>query len=158
MTASEALKAARSHGVEIRLKADGSGLILEADVNPPPDVLEALRAAKSDLLRVIAGREAAKAAFDAKAPPDCSTRSWALAMRGLQHFVERGYADQAALLGWTHEELYRVPSIWSRVDLTGATLLIGNCRVIAVTEASIAIETPLGSHLKFRRIGREHIA
>lgn len=70
MTASEALKAASSHGVAIRLKPDGSGLILEADAEPPPDVLEALRAAKPDLLRVLAGRDAAKAAFDAKPPPN----------------------------------------------------------------------------------------
>jgi hypothetical protein len=61
-------------------------------------------------------------------------------------------------MGWTKDELYRVPPLWSRIDLTGAALLIGQSRVIAVTEASVAIETLSGSQLKFRRIGREHVA
>ena len=69
-----------------------------------------------------------------------------------------GWCDQAALLGWTADELYRVPPVWARVDLTGVALLIADRRVIAVTETSIAIETLAGSHLKFRRIGREHLA
>ena len=81
-----------------------------------------------------------------------------VAQYDLQHFVNQGWCDQAALLGWSVEELYRVPPVWSRVDLTGAALSIGRNKVVAITEASIVIETPSGSHLKFRRIGREHIA
>jgi hypothetical protein len=154
----KALALARSYGVVIRLKADGSGLILEADANPPPDVLEALRAAKPDLLRILIGREAAKAASEAAAPPDCSETRWAKAQYGLQRFVNGGWCDQAARLGWTIEELYRVPPVWARVSLTGAALLIGDHRVVAITEAAIAIETRSGSRLKFRRIGREHLA
>ena len=78
-------------------------------------------------------------------------------MHGLKRFVDDGWSDKAALLGWTGVELYRVPPKWSRIDLTGAALLIGDRQVIAVTEASIVIETPSGA-LKFRRLGREHIA
>ena len=62
------------------------------------------------------------------------------------------------MFGWTADELYRVPPVWARVDLTGAALLIADRRVVAVTETSIAIETLSGSQLKFRRIGREHLA
>jgi hypothetical protein len=36
--------------------------------------------------------------------------------------------------------------------------MIGDRRVVAITEASIAIERLSGSRLKFRRIGREHLA
>ena len=115
----EALAAAKTAGVKITL--DGDGLILEADPLPP-DIVVLLKRVKPDLLRVLAGREAARAAFNATPPPDCSERGWALAMRGLQHFVEKGWGDQAALLGWTVDELYRVPPLWSRVDLTGAAL------------------------------------
>ena len=79
-------------------------------------------------------------------------------MRGLRRFVERGYGDQATLLGWSNEELYRVPEFWSQIHLAGAALMIDDCKVVAVTEASIAIETRSGSRLKFRRIGREHLA
>ena len=38
-----------------------------------------------------------------------------------------------------------MPPVWARVDLTGAALLIADRRVVAVTEASIAIETLSGS-------------
>ena len=70
----------------------------------------------------------------------------------------RGRRLVAALLGWTAVELYHLPPLWSRIDLTGAALLIGDRRVIAVTEESIVIETPSGASLKFRRLGREHLA
>jgi hypothetical protein len=126
--------------------------------DPPLDVLAALRAAKPDLLRVLAARKAAKAALDTEPPPDCPEQRWAAARRGLEHFVRDGWTDQAALIGWTAGELYRVPPVWSRVHLTGAALMIGDRRVVAITEASIAIETLFGSLLKFRRIGREHLA
>lgn len=96
--------------------------------------------------------------MNATAPDDCPPQRWAEAQDGLQRFIRDGWGDQAALLGWTAEELYRVPPVWARVDLTGAALMTGDRRVIAVTGTSIAIETPSGSRLKFRRIGREHLA
>jgi hypothetical protein len=151
----EALAAAESAGVKISL--DGDGLILEADPLPP-DIVALLRTVKPDLLRVVAGREAAKAALEANPPPDCLPQRWVAAQEGLKRFVADGWGDQAALFGWTVDELYRVPSVWARIDLTGAALLVANRRVIAVTEASIAIESLSGSQLKFRRIGREHLA
>jgi hypothetical protein len=85
-----ALDLARSYGVDVRLKADRSGLILEADTNPPPDVLEALRAAKPDLLRILSGREAAKAASESAAPPDCPERRWAKSPVRPSTFRQRG--------------------------------------------------------------------
>ena len=151
----EALAAAESAGVRISL--DGDGLILEA--NPlPPDIVALLRTVKPDLLRVLAGREAARSALNATAPLDCLPRRWTEAQDGLRRFVNSDWADQGALLGWTAEELYRVPPVWARVDLAGAALLIGDRRVIAVTESSISIEALSGSRLKFRRMGREHLA
>jgi hypothetical protein len=158
MTAMNALELARSHGVRFRRKPDGSGVVYQADTAPPPDVVGVLAAAKPDFLRVLAGREAAKAALTAEAPPDCLPQRWGTAQDGLQRFVADGWGDQAALLGWTAEELYRVPPLWSRVDLTGAALLVGERRIVALTDASLAIETPSGSRLNFRRIGREHLA
>ena len=151
----EAIAAAKSAGVKITL--DGDGLILEADPLPP-DIVALLRTVKPDLLRVLVSREAARAALNAAAPPDCLPQRWAAAQAGLHRFVNAGYGDQATLLGWTVDELYRVPPLWSRVDLTGAALLIADRRVVAVTESSISIETLSGSRLKFRRIGRGHLA
>ena len=152
----EALAAAESAGVKITL--DGDGLILEADPLPP-DIVALLRTVKPDLLRVLTSREAARAALNAAAPPDCLPQRWVAAQESLRRFVRDGWFDQAALLGWTADELYRVPPLWSRVDLTGAALLVGERRIVALTEASIVIETLSSSRLsKFRRIGREHVA
>jgi hypothetical protein len=152
----DALAAAEAAGVKIIL--NGGALVLEARPKLPSDVVAQLKTVKPELLRLLAGREAAKAMMEANPPPDCSEERWAMALLGLQSFVRQGWGDRAALLDWTKDELYRVPRFWSRVDLTGAALLIGQSRVIAVTEASIVIETQSGSRLKFRRIGREHVA
>ena len=151
----EALAVAKSAGVKITL--DGDGLILEADPLPS-GIVALLKTVKLDLLRLIAGREAARAALSAAAPPDCLPQRWVAAQESLRRFVRDGWCDQAALLGWTADELYRVPPLWSRVDLTGAALLVGERRIVALTEASIVIETLSGSRLKFRRIKREHLA
>jgi hypothetical protein len=158
MTAMNALELARSHVVQFRRKPDGSGVVYQAKAAPPPDVVAVLAAAKPDFLRVLAGREAAKVALNAAAPADCSGERWAKALRGLKWFVRDGWSDHAALLQWTPVELYRVPFVWSRVDLTGAALLIGDRRVVAATEDGITIQTLSGSLLKFRRAGREHVA
>jgi hypothetical protein len=158
VTAMNALELARSYGVRFLRKPDGSGVVYQAKAAPPPNVVAVLAAAKPDFLRVLAGREAAKVALNAAAPPDCLPQRWIAAQEGLRRFVRDGWCDQAALLGWTADELYRVPPLWSRVDLTGAALLVGERRIVALTEASIVIETLSGSRLKFRRIGREHVA
>jgi hypothetical protein len=109
-------------------------------------------------LRVLAAREAAQTALSASPPADCPDDRWGEATRGLDRFLAGGWGDKAALLGWAAEELYRLPPLWSRIDLTGAALLVGFRRVIAVTADNIVIESRAGSRLKFRRIGREHLA
>jgi hypothetical protein len=157
MTAVNALELARSYGVRFLRRPD-DGIRYQAAAAPPPDVVAVLAAAKPAFLRVLAGREAAKIAANAEPPPDCLPRRWTEAQDGLQRFVADGWGDQASLLGWSPEELYRVPPVWARVDLTGAALLIAGRRVVCVTESAIAIETPSGSRLKFRRIEREHLA
>ena len=108
----KALAAAKTAGVTITL--DGDGLILEADPLPS-DIVALLKTVKPDLLCVLAAREAAKAALNAVAPPDCLPQRWVAAQDGLKRFVADGYGDQAALLGWTSDELYRVPPVWARV-------------------------------------------
>ena len=155
MSAIEALATASAVGIRITL--DGDGLILEAP-KLPPDVVALLKTVKPDLLRVLAVREAAQAALAGRPPADCPESQWKPARRGLERFIAEGCGDQAALLGWTAEELYRLPRLWSRIDLTGAAWLVGFRRVTAVTADNIVIESRSGSRLKFRRIGREHLA
>ena len=151
----KALAAANAAGVAVIL--DGDGLIL--DPTPPAALIAQIKAVKPDLLRVLAGRVAARAIIStAEPPPDCSEQRWVVARRGLKRFIEEGWGDQAALLGWTVEELYAVPPVWGRVDLCGAALLIADRRVVAITEATITTVGVTGSHLKFYRAPREHVA
>jgi hypothetical protein len=155
MSAIEALATASAVGIRVTL--DGDGLILEAP-KLWPDVVALLKSVKPDLLRVLGAREAAQAALAAQPPPDCPGSRWKVARRGLERFAAEGWGDQATLLGWTSEELYRLPPSWSRIDLTGAAWLVGFRRVTAVTADNIAIESRSGARVKFRKIGREHLA
>ena len=157
MSALDALAVAKAASVRLTLDGEG-GIDLEGPMLSA-DLVASLKAAKADILRVLANREAAEAALAAKAPPDCSEHRWGLAQHGLKRFVGEGWGDQAALLGWTPEELYRLPELWSQIHLTGAAWIVGVKRVIAVTEASIVIERRVtGARLTFRRLGREHLA
>ena len=63
-------------------------------------------------------------------------------MHGLRRFVDDGWSDKAALLGWTAVELFRLPPLWSRVDLAGAALLIDDQRVVAVTGSIVSSRRP----------------
>ncbi len=156
MSALEALSAASTAGVRVKLQ--GGRLMIGYRREPPELVVDQLRADELALRMILSARDRATATLAADPPHDCSEMRWAGAMRGARRFVDAGWSDKAALLGWTAVELYRVPPLWSRVDLAGAALLIGDRRVIAVTEASIIVETPSGAPLRFRRLGREHLA
>ena len=151
----KALAAANAAGVAVIL--DGDGLIL--DPTPPAALIAQIKAVKPDLLRILAGRVAARAIIHtAEPPPDCSPQRWVVARRGLKRFLDEGWGDQATLLGWTLEELYAVPPVWARVDLCGAALLIADRRVVAITEATITTVGVTGSHLKFYRAPRVRVA
>jgi hypothetical protein len=184
MSAIEALVAAKKAGIKLTLDApDGIILEVKPPATLPADVVALLKAAKPDLMKILEWRQAAKVAALSEPSPDCGLMwvatgiqrfvedgeqkavligvresRWALAIEGLKRFVLQGWGDQAALLGWTREELYRVPALWSQIHLTGAALLIGERRVMAVTSDSIVVTMRSGSTLKFRRIGREHLA
>jgi hypothetical protein len=156
VSALEVLNAASTAGVRVKLQ--GGRIVIGYKQEPPETVVDLLRANDSALLMILSVREAAMSALSAKPPDNCSEAHWAEASRGLKRFVNAGWSDKAALLGWTAVELYRAPPLWSRIDLTGAALLIGDRRVIAVTKDSIVIEAPTGAPLKFCRLGREHLS
>ncbi len=156
MSALEALQAA--HAAGLRLAVSGEWLDYAAPKEPSTAVIAMLKRHKLEVMRLLAVRDAAEVAEKASAPPDCSPQQWQAAVEGARRFVADGWSDKAALMGWTADELYRAPPVWSRIDLCGVALLIGDRRVVAVTEASIVIETPSGSRLRFRRLGREHLA
>jgi hypothetical protein len=155
MSVLETIARAEAAGVVVRL--DDGEIVAEADTLPSTIIAE-LKAIRPGLMRLLKARRAAETAMRAERPDDCWMHRWTEAQRGLVGFIHDGWGDRAALLGWTPEELYGLPVLWSQIHLTGCAWLIGDKRVVAVSEASIAIETHSGAHLKFRRIGRKHIA
>ena len=80
-----------------------------------------------------------------------------IARAGCERFVAEGWADKARSHGWSERALFALPECWSRIDQCGVAWLIGEWRVIGVTEDAITIETHSGARLKFRRMGREHL-
>jgi hypothetical protein len=89
--------------------------------------------------------------FEAARPPDVSDARWQAALRGLQAFVARGWGQKAEALGWTRDELFAVPKLWSRIHLTGVALLIADNEVTAVTPTEIRIKTASGANQGFYR-------
>jgi hypothetical protein len=89
--------------------------------------------------------------FSAKRPPDITDDRWQAALTGLQAFVAGGWADQAEAAGWTRDELFAAPPLWSRVDLCGAALLLGDREVISVTPTEIRIKATGGATQAFYR-------
>ena len=84
-------------------------------------------------------------------PPDVFDADWETAIDGLWVFLAAGHSDEAERLGWPKDELCAVPPLWSRVDLCGAGLLIGDREVVNITSAEIRIKTASGSTLAFYR-------
>jgi hypothetical protein len=141
--------AAREAGVRLLLE-DGK-LIAEASEVPPAMVAQ-LRTVRSDVLPLLALRKAAQPAFAAERPRGARAVEWVDALRGLKKFLADGWGDQAALLGWSTAELYAVPRVWARADLTGVALLVGRWQVVDVDAEAIAIKPPWSdSRLKLYR-------
>jgi hypothetical protein len=89
--------------------------------------------------------------IDEARPHDVNDAGWDVAMRGLRTFLATGGADEALRLGWTKDELFRIPPVWARGDLCGVGLLIGDREVIEVTPAEIRIKIASGATQSFFR-------
>jgi hypothetical protein len=74
-----------------------------------------------------------------------------IARDGCDRFVAEGWAEKARAQGWSKRELFALPECWSRIDQCGVAWLIGERRVIEVTEHAITIETASGARLGFYR-------
>jgi hypothetical protein len=85
------------------------------------------------------------------APADVNDARWQAALRGLQAFVAGGWGDLAEAAGWTRDELYAVPKLWSQIHLTGVALLIADNEVTEVALGEIRIRTASGAVQTFRR-------
>jgi hypothetical protein len=175
MSALEAYHEARKAGVEISRSTPDQ---LHIRVKPPlvlKEVVASLRPYKDAILRIEQFREAARTAYATQMPPDCTAERWQFAKHGLKSFITEGWGDGAALARtWTIAELYAVPPLWARIDLTGVALLIndpvlslmqkygrefgekvGLNKVVEFTPTKIVIKCFSGVKLKFRRAPRK---
>jgi hypothetical protein len=74
MSAIKALAAAQENG--LLFSRDGDQLVISGQ-ELPDDLMEMVAANKPDLMRVMVGREAARAAFTSAPPPGCRPYFWA---------------------------------------------------------------------------------
>jgi hypothetical protein len=142
-------------GVSVRWR-DGKA-VFKAAAEPPADIVALINARKAEVSAFL-HPEAVRRRLDAEAdvlraphPADVSDAHWEVAIRGLRVFLAAGHGAEAERLGWPKDELYAVPPLWSRVDLCGVALAIGDREVVGITAAEIRIKTASGSTLAFYR-------
>jgi hypothetical protein len=140
-------------GVSVRWR--DSKAVFRAAAAPPTGIVALINARKAEVSAFL-NPEAVQRRFDAEAevlraprPPDVSDGHWEVALRGLRSFIELGYAAEAERLGWPRDELYAVPPLWSRVDLCGCALLIGDREVVNVSSTEIPDQDCLGRDVGF---------
>jgi hypothetical protein len=142
-------------GVSVRWR-DGKA-VFKAAAAPPADIVTLIDARKAEVSAFL-HPEAVQCRLDAEAevlraqqPPDVTAPQWEAALRGLRSFIELGHADEALRLGWPRDELYAVPPLWSRVDLCGAALAVGDREIVNITSTEIRIKTASGATLGIYR-------
>jgi hypothetical protein len=107
----------------------------------------------SEILRVLH-------ALEARRPELVPEARWRQAVADGQHFLAR-WGEQAHALGWTAKDLFGLmpvpahakPSLnrLSRYDETGVIWLLGGRVVVALTEATAAIQSSSGAITIYRR-------
>ena len=117
--------------------ADGVIEKLEAVLRPGADGHSHLQRARERYALFLREVKAAK-------PADVVEREWRRAFEGLESFLFSGWADEALRLGWPHDELFRVPELWSQIHLCGAALLIGDREVVGITPNEIRTQSLVG--------------
>ena len=102
-------------------------------------------------------------ALEARCPDFVPTERWQLAVEDGRHFLAR-WGEQADALGWTARDLFGLhkppekphPSYsrLSRYDETGLIWLLQGRPVVALTEASAAIQGSTGAITIYRRFNK----
>jgi hypothetical protein len=151
MSALVAFAAARK--VAVKLSLDGDRIIAESPYGVPDEVVEKLRAHRLDVLHILKWRDPAQAPFGVRRPPDATIEQWDAALLGLHHFFAGKWDERAEACGWSHPELFNVPTRWSQIRLTGAALLVGEWNILSIDSGALVVSPPWSpsSQLKFRR-------
>lgn len=177
MIALRLIEDARAHGVT--LEVDGADLIVEADDDPPAELIAELRQYKAELIAALVDPVAADtddlaeraalieygagvprawaegyARFDPDRPPgDVPPQRWLRFVDDVGHFLDGGFAEQAAALGWGPLDLFGADDVrpFARVDRAGLLWLLHGDRLVALTVDAAIIETPTGARQTYRR-------
>jgi hypothetical protein len=90
----------------------------------------------------------------ARPPADVPPRRWLQFLNDCGHFLDSGWADKAAALGWSASDLFGCDRHrpWARIDQAGLLWLIAGRRLLALTADSATIGTSGGGSLTYRRV------
>jgi hypothetical protein len=94
------------------------------------------------------------ARLDPDRPPvGVPPRGWQRFVDDCGRFVDAGWAEQAAALGWGSLDLFGCDRErpFTRIDQCGLLWLLNGARVIMLAEDAAAIETPTGAQQTWRR-------
>jgi hypothetical protein len=171
---------ARTAGLSIEVE-DGD-LIVEADRDPPPELIAALRRHKVELIALLALPEPALFDVDAleeraaivaegagvpqrwaegyaalstmPAPTGFSLARWQRIVDAVGVFIDR-WAVKAIRCGWGDLDVFgcNPDRPDARFDAMGLAMLLDRCEVIAVDEGGATLRTASGSGLRFHRRG-----
>ena len=174
----DTLAAVRALGGDVKPGSLGR-LKVSAPAPLPHELIQQLRAAKPDLLTLLASSKptrtdaeeerAAIVEYDGGAPRewaegfarlDCShppadvpSRRWQQFIDDCGLFLDNGWAAKAAALGWGPRELFgadgRAP--FGRVDRAGLLWLLNGNRLVALTADTAIIETATGARQTYYR-------
>ena len=159
----EIIARAAALGVRLSVNESNGKLHVEGQGDVPKPFLNQVREMRDQLVLALA--QGGQARLDLaherhrpfmddvrrRRPPDVRDADWAAALRGLRAFLAVGYDERARRLGWSKDELFAVPRLWARGDLTGGALAIGDRTVSEVTVDAIAITTASGAALRIYR-------
>jgi hypothetical protein len=143
----------------------GGKVEFRSHARPPADVVALIDAHESAIVNLLRpnseGRSALSAAqeryrplleaIEGQRPQDVADDRWRTVMDGLEVFLFSGQGDEALRLGWAHEELFRVPELWSQIHLYGVGLLVGDREVTSIEANRIQIKTSSGATQSFYR-------
>ena len=159
MSAAQAIELAHRHGVE--LEPRGELLHYRAAAQPPPEVLEALRQHKSEIMSALATAspgapqdwlEGVSRLRGMSTPETVAPDSWAAFLASCESFIASPWPGKAASMGWDAYALFGCHNLKpvERVDRMGLLWLLRGGRVAALTSESAVIEMPSGSRLTYR--------
>jgi hypothetical protein len=86
-------------------------------------------------------------------PADVPRKRWLRFVDDLGRFLDDGWAEQAAALGWGTHDLFGCDRErpYARIDRAGLLWLLNGDRLLVLTESSATIETRTGARQTYRR-------